>query len=406
MAKHILLIAYTFPPYPGIGGRRWAKFAKYLVRAGYTVHVICAENPFSEESLFSEDVKDLAGLHVYPLPARYPKVLTIKPERLLQKLAYRFFNRVLPWVVNGSIYDKAVFWKGPLLKKAGALIKAHGITQVISTGAPFRANYYATLLRNEFPGLKLISDFRDPWIWGESYGYSQLSDKKKQNEQRMLDAVMRSSDAVLVPVAPMCQYLQEHYPNEKARIHILPHAFDTDEVKADPKTTTDEVRLLLYGTLYPGMESAVNDLAAALVEMPQVRLDFFTASNRYSDLFQSHGLLNTRVFYHAPLPPRELFSRFKAYTGILILQPDYAADFVTTKFYEIIYSRTPIVCIVKEGELSRFIMDHGVGLHCSPEQLRAMFPSLVEQSRSLRPSMDVMPFSFERVTQQLITCLK
>ena len=38
--KHVLLISYSYPPYPGIGGRRWAKFSKYLSRLGFVIHVI------------------------------------------------------------------------------------------------------------------------------------------------------------------------------------------------------------------------------------------------------------------------------------------------------------------------------------------------------------------------------
>ena len=50
--QHILLISYTFPPHPGIGGRRWAKFSKYLSKLNYIVHVIHVANPFDEDSLW------------------------------------------------------------------------------------------------------------------------------------------------------------------------------------------------------------------------------------------------------------------------------------------------------------------------------------------------------------------
>ncbi len=71
---HILLACYTFPPALGIGGRRWAKYAKGLAQAGHHVHVLCAEAvPGRAGSSWTEDVKH-DRIHLYPLPRRYPKV--------------------------------------------------------------------------------------------------------------------------------------------------------------------------------------------------------------------------------------------------------------------------------------------------------------------------------------------
>jgi hypothetical protein len=48
--KTILIICYGFPPFPGIGGRRWAKFSKYLSSYGFNINVIASKNPFKTEN--------------------------------------------------------------------------------------------------------------------------------------------------------------------------------------------------------------------------------------------------------------------------------------------------------------------------------------------------------------------
>ena len=40
MSPPLLVIAYKFPPYAGVGGFRWAKLSKYLARLGHEVHVV------------------------------------------------------------------------------------------------------------------------------------------------------------------------------------------------------------------------------------------------------------------------------------------------------------------------------------------------------------------------------
>src|SRR5262245_28928612 len=39
-AKRILVVSYTFPPMPTVGGNRWLAMSKYLRRAGYEVEIL------------------------------------------------------------------------------------------------------------------------------------------------------------------------------------------------------------------------------------------------------------------------------------------------------------------------------------------------------------------------------
>ncbi|MBL7882701.1 MAG: hypothetical protein JNL69_01425, partial [Bacteroidia bacterium] len=163
--KHILLISYVFPPYPGIGGRRWAKFAKYLAKNGYTVHVICAKNPFKEVSLFMDDVANNSNIKIYPISGMYPKVLQKQSSfSIFDKLMYRFWKFFLQIIVKGSIYDKAIFWKKKMLKISTEVILENKIENIIVTGAPFRSVFYAADFKRRFAKINLIIDYRDPWV--------------------------------------------------------------------------------------------------------------------------------------------------------------------------------------------------------------------------------------------------
>src|SRR5687768_5132217 len=138
--KKVLLISYVFPPYPGIGGRRWAKFAKYLsLRNDIELFVIAAQNPFTARSLWSEDVKGLQ--HISYLPAKFPAVLLTSPRSFLKKLEYKIWETFLSVFSSGAIYDRSLFWNKSMVQKAEQLIREHRIKNVIVAGAPFRAMY-------------------------------------------------------------------------------------------------------------------------------------------------------------------------------------------------------------------------------------------------------------------------
>ena len=65
----LLLICLEFPPVRGIGGRRWAKFAKELARRGHPVHVIRSAGHAGQlDSLWATDAT-APGRKMQPGPA-------------------------------------------------------------------------------------------------------------------------------------------------------------------------------------------------------------------------------------------------------------------------------------------------------------------------------------------------
>ena len=114
--KHILIISYTFPPAEGIGGRRWAKFAKYLVTKGYIVHVLTANQSTTSSSWRTDVQKE--NIYVYKLPIRYPKVLLEIPHSFYQKVLYKIWLILFKLYSKGTTIDRSMFWKKALIKKS------------------------------------------------------------------------------------------------------------------------------------------------------------------------------------------------------------------------------------------------------------------------------------------------
>ena len=69
--KKILLICYSFPPFPGIGGRRWAKFVKNLIKEDCELFVIGAEHRMGKPSNWINDVSGSDKIHYHPIRTKF-----------------------------------------------------------------------------------------------------------------------------------------------------------------------------------------------------------------------------------------------------------------------------------------------------------------------------------------------
>ncbi|MDQ3047943.1 MAG: hypothetical protein M3R27_10375, partial [Bacteroidota bacterium] len=394
-----------FPPYPGVGGRRWAKFAKYLAEDGYEVHVISAENPFDEKSLFSKDTIN-PRIHNFILPAEYPAVLVKPVKRVLDKILYRFYLNILKLATKGNYHDRGVLWKKSLNKKASEVIEKHGIRNVVVTGAPFSILHHCLDLKLKHPSLNLIGDMRDPWTWGTGYGMGILSFSRKQVEEKMEREVLNGYNSLTVPSTEMQSFLNQKYDVADSKVSLIPHAYDETEIGQLPKSISQKCRLLFYGTLYPEISSEFRKLSEALSKNPSISLEIYSGTERYLDYF-SEDVAN-RVNYHPSREPSLLFQRFADCDYVLVIQPDFAKEFITTKIYEIIYSGTPILLISSPGKLSDFIKANKLGIHIEPENINDDLHKAVSSTISdfRFSSFPIEDFSFRSVTKQLIALFR
>lgn len=405
--KHILLISYVFPPHYGIGGRRWARHSEYLTKLGYTVHVVCAKNPFDKKSLWSRNIENNPKIIVYQLHTKFPKVLVDFNHTFFQKILYKFWITVLPLLTGSNYHDRTVFWKRTMLNKASKIITGNQIKTVICTGGPFSVLYYATLLKKKFPDIFLLSDWRDPWTWAPNWGYSTLSEKRMKLEKEMEQATVLNSDVVTVPTESMHSVLTQRYPEYSEKIKIVPHFFDKEEIPVVPKSTDNKIRLVLYGTIYINTSNYFEELAVFLGRNKEkFSLDIYTDNPSCKALFEKKNATN--VSFKGVLPAKDLFSRFGNYDFVLLVHPDYGKDNVSTKFYEIIYSRTPIILVSSPGLGSDFVVKNNLGYHAAADNIAELLTHLYSHKTELKYNnlFDVSAFSLEKITANIAGILE
>jgi hypothetical protein len=108
------------------------------------------------------------------------------------------------------------------------------------------------------------------------------------------------------------------------------------------------------------------------------------------------------------LEPEKLFQKFQSIDYVLIIQPDNAKDFITTKIYEIIYTNIPFMLISNGGKLADFIQSNNLGYCFSTSTLESDFDSFFNSSNKKNniSTFTIEKYSYNNITLDLISNFK
>ncbi|MCE3230041.1 MAG: glycosyl transferase family 1 [Bacteroidetes bacterium] len=416
--KKILLISYTFPPKSGIGGRRWAKFAKYLAKDGHEIYVICARPRGAEKSQWMSDVQS-PNIHVFERDARFPEVLEFGGNSFAAKLKYRMWTWFLKIYSSGRLYDRAVFWEKDLIAYSEHLIKLHDITNVICTIPPYRLAYITAKLKSRNPKINFVLDFRDPWTNNETFHeFKHLSKKRRAAELEMEKFSIQQADLVVSTTNQMTAWAKEKTTQPEKCITIS-NGYDEDDVfQTESSGSNGSKKLVLFaGNLYGEIEYVFIPFLNVISEMEKkdpsfssrIHFEFYgNITSNIKSLCEKYKL-NT-VSLHGFIPIDEIRQKYKSANAFMMYSvADHAFAF-NTKFFEYASYRKPILHFSNDGEVSRFIETHGIGTGLSPENTSEILPevlnSLISDKLKFNADFNLAQFSIKHLTKQVEALLK
>jgi hypothetical protein len=410
--KNILLVNFDFPPNQGIGGRRWGKFAKQLAREGFTVHVIKANSVEGNiESPWTSDVSS-PQIHTYSLARKYPQSFSHPGSDLVSKLKYRFARFQLLRKEKGTIYDISIGWEPEMRSLAIKLIQQFDIVNVIATGAPWNLLLYTAKLKEIFPQLNIMADFRDPWLNARNYGMAALDEYRKKAEQEKFNTVMRNVNVVISPNHLLTNEIKSHAPsNTKAIFEPLLHSFDPDDIRIVKKAKSgDKIRIVYGGDLYVELEP----------ELKAFRLSIEDIKNKAPELYSR---LEIRIFTNAKVPAilegldaikvyppigKKLFDELSQADFCLILLSAAKRNEQTTKFFEYLPFRIPFLVFAPDGMVTDFVIENIIGfapLH-NESTLHKILLDFADGTLNFNHEFDIDPFTLPVITRRLISFFK
>lgn len=393
--KRILIVAYSFPPQGGIGGRRWAKFAKQFLRSGIEVEVISADMPTETDSSWTADVD---GIPVFRFKTSFPASLKMQPARLIDKVRYRMALRKMVLKTKGTPYDRAALDQLAFRSLFSQRMEKFNPDVIIATGAPFDLLYFAAIELENHPDVLSLADLRDPWVNGSAFGYSALSERRLKIEKEKEAKVVDTFDLVTMPWPENIAELKQRHPDHTEKLSVLPHFFDGDDLKEDGKV--EEPPDLIYGgAIYDGLESTLAELSA-FAKANGLKTEVRTSSRVETSIQNEHFKVLP------PLSSKDFFARVKAARFSLLFLPE-GKRYGLTKLYELAACEKPILAIGKESNLSETIEKNALGRFVRADHLTEDLAKAIAEEKSFEPNREWSKnHSLLKITSDLIDFLK
>lgn len=252
--RKILIITYYWPPAGGPGVQRWLKFAKYLPDFGWKPTVFIPENPsypLLDESLQKDVPNDIEII----------RTKIIEPYQLAEKLSksnkkfkagqfdvgenQSWKSKLSIWIRgNFFIPDARVFWVKPSIKYLKKYLAENRFDAVVTTGPPHSLHLIGLGIKKDFPDLKWIADFRDPWTEISYYKHLKLTKSSDRKHRDLEKQVFKNADITLATSFTDA----ENFRKKGANAVCITNGFDVDFSAAE-KSHSQKFTLSYVGVL-------------------------------------------------------------------------------------------------------------------------------------------------------------
>lgn len=435
--KKILIITYYWPPAGGSGVQRWLKFVKYLTRKNYYCIVYTPDNP-EFPVIDNSMLKDIPQKNFEVIktkifePYSIYKFFTGKSKK--EKITVSFLSenqnkssfkeKISQWI-RGNLFipDAKMCWIKPSVSYLSDYIRKNKIDVIISTGPPHSMHLIALGLKNKFPKIRWIADFRDPWTNIDFLNDLYLTKWAQNKHQQLEKKVVQSTDAV-ISVSPTLAYeLSQLSPEQKTKFFTITNGFDEEDYyelnKLQNQSTSKENSIVItYAGLIPSNRNpevlwkAIQQLSNENL-LPQnftvhligkVDISVWENIQKYN---VERYIKKTEYLPHSEV--LKLETQADALLLIINNAPN-SKGILTGKLFEYLALQKPIIAIgPTDGDAAQIIKTTNAGVVIDYNDIESMKNTLLQiiHHKISSPQIkDVMLFSRNHLTEQLIQVIE
>ncbi|QNS42538.1 glycosyl transferase family 1 [Chryseobacterium manosquense] len=426
--KKILIITYYWPPAGGPGVQRWLKFVKYLPEFGWEPTVFIPENPsypIVDDTLEKDVSKNLEIIKTkiwepYQIAEFFGKDnKKFKAGQFDVGKNQSLKSRLSIWVRgNFFIPDARVFWVNPSVNYLKKFLKENHFDALVTTGPPHSVHLIGLNLKKEFPDLKWIADFRDPWTEISYYQHLKLTKFADRKHRNLEQKVFENADITLAT-----SYADaENFKKKGANAACITNGFDVDnqELGTENSEPSTQFTLSYIGVLEQLRNPEVlwrvlNDL---IKENEDFRKNFqlkFVGriDDRILDKITSSEL-NNSVKNLGYLPHSEANLEMQNSDLLLITNfpEDKSKGIIPGKIFEYLATKNQIISFgPKDSDVKRILEETHAGKHFSYDDYESLKAFILEKFNDWKSgnlssnTENIEQFSRKNLTKKLAEIL-
>jgi glycosyltransferase involved in cell wall biosynthesis len=439
----ILIIAYYYPPKGGAGVQRTVKFAKYLNKKGFKVHVLTVQEErdgIADDSLTKDIDEDIV---VHRTSINEPKII----ERINKKVGssspagqnasstkkkqgiITFFKQAAKKVffhIYNLVYipDDKKGWIRYAVKAGEEIIKENDIRFIYSTSGPYTSHIIGYKLSKACT-IKWIADFRDAWV---THPFADYGFAARMINSILEGGVVKKADRIISVSKPIIGEFITRYKSEKRdKFIVIPNGYDEEDfngLNLDMSLNNSRFTILYNGTIYgkrspQKIQQALDDIIMSqMIPRNKIKLKFVgQIGNEHKGIVAYYmERYNDVIEFRDYVPHEESLSELcKANALLLIIDEGKGSEGIYTgKIFEYIRTGKPIIGVVPDGVARELIETTKTGYTAYPNSIDDIKSSILKayndylnMNSSFHPEWaKIKKYSRDNLTVELINAIE
>ena len=427
MAKRILIVTYYWPPAGGVAVQRWLKFCKYLLDFGYEPVLFVPKNADYPLIESKKEYAFLDKIDIQQVPIREARTLYKKYfgakrnsekgkkdnlDRLffIPKEQRNFKQKLTLWIrANIFIPDARMWWIKPCARAIAKYLDSKPCDYIISTGPPHSMHLIAKQIKESYPEIKWIADFRDPWTNIEYFEHMPLTKPSLAKHKRFEEAVLKQADEVIT-VSPA--WADDFSKIRGSKVEVITNGFDPDDFKDIHPFESDKIIISHVGTLQTDRDpielwEALAGLDESFLNRVEIRLSGQVDQGIKESLGKFNLLSQTKFLGF--LNHSDALIEMKSASLLLLLLNDSKKNVkgrIPAKLFEYIGAGRPILLIGKAGDSSHIISNIKNGKFIQQGELTSQrLSEIIRDFSGQKTESELNKFTRKALTGELIKLL-